>query len=76
MLKEVAVAKFVLLARDCPGSAQNIVSLDRWNSELQLTVLTACSWRLVLECYVGADMTTADDMDRSDWVDEAARRVL
>jgi len=28
MLKEVAVAKFVLLARDCPGSAQNIASLD------------------------------------------------
>jgi hypothetical protein len=28
MFKEVAVAKFVLLARDCPASAKNIASLD------------------------------------------------
>jgi hypothetical protein len=73
MLKEVAVAKFVLLPRDCPGGADNIASLN--TGKFRMAVNSAGS--LVLECcYVGADMTRTHDMDRSDLVDGAARMLL
>ena len=73
MLKEVAIAKFVLLPGDCRGGANNIASLNA--EKFRMAVNSADS--LVLECYyVGADMSRAHNMDKSGLVDDAARMVL